>query len=306
MIHIFIINSHAGYSKFSAGLRNHLAKEHADLDYHIFHTKEALDERRLMAEVLDLFGDEKLRIYCCGGLGTLNNLIHDIDDFSNLEFAYYAKGFSNDFLQVFGSDAECFKDIDKLIAGEAVNIDYIKTNHGNCLNNFSLGLDSQQVVKMTQYRDSEMFGIAIPYILGFFYAILFGKPEELEIVIDDSERIITRTSETFFGNGGIIGGKIWFDPNPNITDGLGKVAIYKYVKRFKMIPTLVDLAKKDMSHRQRIKYDGYCSSISIKRRDGSSFVMNYDGEIQEPQREWKATIVKQAFPFVIPKGVKFE
>ena len=38
-----------------------------------------------------------------------------------------------------------FYDIDALIDGDVVNIDYIKTNHGVALNTFSLGLDSLQI-----------------------------------------------------------------------------------------------------------------------------------------------------------------
>lgn len=304
MVHIFIINSHAGIQKFSDGLRNHLAKNHSDIEYHIFHTRYIWHERKLISEILDLFGDEKLRIYCCGGLGTISNAMYSVEDFSNIEFAYCPRGFANDFLNVFSKeDAELFKDIDNLIDGEVKKIDYIKTNHGNCLNNFSVGLDSAQVSKMTQFRDSTMFGIGIPYLLAFFYAILFAKPEELEITIDGQEKIEGRTSEMFFGNGGIIGGKICFDDQPCITDGVGRFVVYKFVNRINTIKTLFELAKKNMDHKQRILYEGYNQSITVRRKDGTPFTMNFDGELQEPQIEWTATIIHNEFPFVLPKGV---
>ena len=306
MIHIFIINSHAGHSKFSAALRNHLAEKYSHLEYHIFQTREAGNESKLISEIIDLFGEEKLRIYCCGGLGTLSNAIRNVENFDNLEFAYYPKGFANDFLRVFGSDESKFGNIDNLIDGEVRYIDYIKTNHGNCLNSFSVGLDSEQVIKMTQYRDASMFGIAIPYLMAFMYAILLSRPEELEIIINGEERFTGRFSETFFGNGGIIGGRIWFDPAPNITDGLGKVAVYKAVNRFNMIRTLIDLSQKKMDHKDRIRFEGFCKSISLRRRDGTPFVMDFDGEIMKPQREWTATMIQQGFPFVIPKGVELK
>ena len=97
-----------------------------------------------------------------------------MEDFSNLEFAFYPKGFTNDFLKVFGKDEYLFKDMDELIEGKVVNIDYIKTNHGNCLNTFSLGLDTEQVLRMEQFRDSSILGKNVPYVFGFFYCAFFG------------------------------------------------------------------------------------------------------------------------------------
>ena len=303
MIHVFIINSHAGNSKFSADLRRHLSNNYNDLDYYIFHTRKALDERKLINEIISLFGNEKLRVYCCGGSGTISNAIYGIEDFTNLEFAFYPKGFTNDFLKVFGKDAAVFEDIDALIAGEVVKVDYIKTNHGNCLNTFSLGLDSEQVMKMEQLRDTSVIGKDVPYALGFLYAVLFSKPEELEISIDGNKKIIGRSSEVFFGNGGVIGGKLCFEEAPCINDGLGRVVVYKQIGIIKMIKTLLHLTKKDVGNPKFIKYDGYASRISIKKRDNTAFRIDYDGELQEAQREWTAEIVKEGLPFVIPKGV---
>lgn len=188
MLHIFIINSHAGNGKFAAGLRKHLAKNHSDLAYYIFHTRKAKDERNLILEILELFGKEKMRIYCCGGSGTISNAIYGVEDFSNLEFAFSPRGFTNDFLKVFGSDEEKFHDIDELIDGKVTYVDYIKTNHGNCLNTFSLGLDSEQVRRMEQFRDISILGKNTPYILGFSYAVLFSKPEELEISVPGQKK----------------------------------------------------------------------------------------------------------------------
>ena len=304
MIHVFIINSHAGNTKFSAGLRRHLAQKHADMNYYIFHTRKALDERKLIKEIITLFGNEKLRVYCCGGSGTISNAIYGIEDFSNLEFAFYPKGFTNDFLKVFGKDEAEFSDIDKLIDGSVVNIDYIKTNHGNCLNTFSLGLDSEQVMKMDQFRDTSVLGKDVPYALGFCYAVFFSKPEELEISMDGQKKIIGRSSELFFGNGGVIGGMLWFDNAPNITDGLGRVVIYKQVGFIKMLKTLIRHTKKEIGDADLIKYEGYVSKISVKKRDNTPLRIDFDGELQEGQREWTAEIVKEGLPFVIPKGVE--
>lgn len=306
MIHIFIINSHAGNTRFSAGLRRHLDEKYADLNYYIFHTRKARDERELMNEVLTLFGNEKLRIYCCGGSGTISNAIYGIKDFTNLEFAFYPKGFTNDFLKVFGKDERLFADIDELIDGKVVNIDYIKTNHGNCLNTFSLGLDSEQIMRMEQFRDSSILGKNFPNILGFAYAVLFSRPLELEILVDGSERIVVSSLELFFGNGGVIGGRLCFDDAPIITDGLGHMLIYRRTGKIGLISMLVKLTKNDTGSSDVKRYDGYVSEIKVKRRDGVALRVDFDGELQESQKEWTAKIVQRGLPFVVPKGVDIE
>ena len=306
MIHIFIINSHAGKDKFSAELRRHLTEKYAGLNYYIFHTRKVWDERNLMKEVLNLFNNERLRIYCCGGSGTISNAIYGIEDFSNLEFAFYPKGFTNDFLKVFGKDENQFKDIDELIEGKVVNIDYIKTNHGNCLNTFSMGLDSEQVMRMEQFRDSSILGKNFPYAVGFAYAVLFSKTDELEIIIDGKERIVGSCPELFFGNGGVIGGRLWFDDAPNINDGLGRLVIYKRVGRLRVIKVLIGLTRKDTGDDDIKRYDGFASEISIKRRDGLTLRLDFDGELQEAQKEWTAKIIRRGLPFVVPKGVDIE
>lgn len=304
MVHIFIINSHAGNTKFSAGLRRHLSAKHSDLEYYIFHTRKARDERNLMQQILSLFRTRKLRIYCCGGSGTISNAIFGIEDFSNLEFAFYPKGFTNDFLKVFGKDEARFKDIDELIDGEVAHIDYIKTNHGNCLNTFSLGLDSEQVMRMDEFRDTSVLGKSVPYALGFLYGVFFSSPEELEIEIDGEKRIIERSSELFFGNGAVIGGQLWFESETSITDGLARTVVYKQVRTIRMVGTLIRHTRKQMGKPELIRYDGYAPSITIRRRDGAAFRVDFDGELQEPQREWTATIVNKGLPFVVPKGVE--
>lgn len=306
MIHVFIINSHAGKTKFSAGLRRHLSSKYSNLEYYIFHTRKKWDERKLIQEIIELFGNEKLRIYCCGGSGTISNAIYGIEDFSNLEFAFYPKGFTNDFLKCFGKDEQYFNDIDELIEGQVINIDYIKTNHGNCLNTFSLGLDSEQITRMDQFRDMSVLGKNMPYALGFAYAVLFAKSADLEIEIEGEKKIIGKSSEVFFGNGGVIGGALWFDPQPCVTDGMGKLVIFNNVKKLKMVMTLLQLSRKEKADPQIVKYDGYVKSVSIKRRDGTSLRVDFDGELQEDQRDWTATVVSGGLPFVVPKGVSFE
>ena len=80
MIHIFIVNSNAGNKEFANGLRVELSHIE-DIEYYVFDVRYAGYEVELLHKVQHIFEDEKLRIYCCGGSGTLRNVINGIEDY---------------------------------------------------------------------------------------------------------------------------------------------------------------------------------------------------------------------------------
>ena len=303
MIHIFIINSHAGNSPFSEELRNRLASR-IDINYYIVHTRKSQTETELVKEVLSLFEGEKIRIYSCGGSGTFCNILNGISDFSKVELAFFPHGLTNDFLEVFGSDEKMFNDIDALIDGDVVNIDYIKTNHGVALNTFSLGMDSLQIRKTGEFRPLSIFGKDVPYSLAIIAAVSLCKPIDLEIEIDGETRI-GRYLEVFFGNGGVLGGILHCDLNPNCMDGKGYLCVKKKCTRINLFKTFSALRKNNPNRKTYLDYEGLIDKeIKIRRRDGAKFEVDFDGELQEPQFEWTVKIEKQALPFVIPKGME--
>lgn len=303
MIHIFIINSHAGNSSFSAELRNHLASR-IDINYYILHTRKSRTETELVKEVLSLFEGEKIRIYSCGGSGTFCNIMNGISDFSKVELAFYPKGLTNDFLEAFGEQEELFNDIDALIDGDVVNIDYIKTNHGVALNTFSFGLDSLQIRKTEELRPLSIFGKNLPYNLATLITVLFSRSIDLEIEVD-GEVHVGRYAEVFFGNGGTLGGILHCDLDMNYMDGKGFLCIKKYASKIGLFKTLFGLKKTNADRITNLDYEGLIDKeITMRRRDGAKFMVDFDGEIQEPQFEWTVKIQKQALPFVVPKGLE--
>ena len=304
MIHIFIINSHAGKNKFSVELRNHLAGRN-DIKYYILHTRLEHNETQLVREVMELFEEETVRIYSCGGSGTVCNILNGISDFSKVEVAFYPKGLTNDFLKVFGKDGNAFSDIDALIDGKAVPIDYIQSNHGVCLNSFSVGLDTIQVKKLNEFRPMNAFGRGVPYAMGFIYAVLWSKAYSYEVTVDGTT-YKAKMPEIYFGNGGVIGGNLWFEAETDIRDGSGRVMLFKDMNRIDMIHTLSGMTKKKTPYKDKLWYNGHAKSISLRRTDGAPFTMDFDGNLQNPQVEWSAHIVEKGLNFVIPKGVRLD
>ena len=157
MTHIFIVNPYAGEKTFADDLRRKL-KEIKNLKYFVFNTKRAGDEEALVRRILHIFQDEELRFYCCGGSGTMRNMLNGFDDLEKAEIAFFPCGLTNDFLKVFGENEARFHQIEELIEGDVIQVDYIRTNHGVALNQFSTGLDSSHAIKFEEYRSLAALG----------------------------------------------------------------------------------------------------------------------------------------------------
>ena len=184
MLHIFIINPFAGRKTFADDLRIKLASIKG-LDYFVFNTRYAGYETELVKKIQHIFQGEKLRFYCCGGSGTMRNMLNGFDDLSTAEVAFFPCGLTNDFLKMFGENEAKFRNIEELINGDVIEIDYIKTNHGVSLNTLSTGLDSNSVSKMNDFRILRFIGNDVPYTISTLYSIFVSKTLEYEISIDD-------------------------------------------------------------------------------------------------------------------------
>ena len=81
--HIFIVNPYSGGQTFTDELRKQL-DEIEGLNYYIFTTRYPGHEKELVKQILNMFEGEKLRFYCCGGSGTMRNIMNGFDDISDL------------------------------------------------------------------------------------------------------------------------------------------------------------------------------------------------------------------------------
>jgi signal transduction histidine kinase/CheY-like chemotaxis protein/diacylglycerol kinase family enzyme len=299
--HIFIVNPFAGSHLFADDLRKQLSKIQG-IRYFIFNTREKGGEGELVHNIFQIFENEKLRFYCCGGSGTMRNMLNGIADFSNVEVAFYPCGLTNDFLKSFGEAESEFKDIEKLIDGEILDIDYIKTSLGVTLNTFSVGLDSAVESKMEEYKKFHMINNTIPYTMGALYAVLFSKHDEYEVTID-GRRAIGPMSEIFFGNGGTLGGTLHLGKDTNVCDGKGEYRLVASLPKNKIVSMMVDVSRHRYERIDAVSDYGKCREITVKRADGAPFFINQDGEAVGNLEEWSAKIVPRGLHFVVPKGV---
>ncbi len=301
MIHIFIINPFAGKKTFADDLRTKL-NEIEGLEYFVFNTRYAGYETELVKKIQHIFAGEKLRFYSCGGSGTMRNMLNGFADLSQAEVAFFPCGLTNDFLKTFGSDMARFKNIEELIYGDIVKVDYIKTNHGVALNTVSVGLDSNVVSKMEQYRVLRMFSDDLPYNMATLYSFFISGTDEYEIAFDDEE-YSGRYAEIFFGNGCVLGGNMHFAPFANRVDGKAMYALIGNRRNFRLLPELIALTGENYENYGKLMTRGTSQKMRLRRKDGAPFGVNHDGELIRNISECEAQIVRQGLSLVVPKGV---
>ena len=242
MTHIFIINPFAGHQTFADDLRTKLAKV-KNLDYFVFNTRYKGYETELVRKILHIFEGEKLRFYCCGGSGTMRNMLNGFDSLDDVEVAFFPCGLTNDFLKNFGKDEERFYNIEELINGDVIKVDYIKTNYGISLKSLSTGMDSNCLGKMNDFRIFRFVSKDLPYTLATLYSIFVSNPHEYEITLD-GEKLNGKFAEIFIGNGCVFGGNMFFAEKTCVNDGKAIFRLVGNKKAFTLLPELLDLQNK--------------------------------------------------------------
>ena len=159
MKHLFIINPAAGSrdrtKEYSVAI--HEICSARDLDYRIEVSSAPGECTRLAREAAQT--GEEVRIYACGGDGTLNEVAAGAAGYHNAAVTVFSGGSGNDFVKVF-DDPKAFFDLDRLLECEEATFDLIRVNDEFALNICSVGLDARIGTDVGRYK-------RIPLLQGF-------------------------------------------------------------------------------------------------------------------------------------------
>ena len=186
MRHVFLINPHAGKQDQTARIRalaDRLAAAH-NLDCRCL-----LTDRPGGAEVLSRAlaeTGEPVRIYACGGDGTVHEAANGIAGFPNAAMTVIPAGTGNDFLKNFGPDAAKFSDPEHLWDGPEFPLDLIDCNGRLCLTIACSGIDARVARDVHKYSESPLLDGKGSYIYSLAVNFLFkGIGTHWTITLDD-------------------------------------------------------------------------------------------------------------------------
>lgn len=126
MKHLFIVNPVAGGKdrREYVAEQARLALEGSEDAYELYVTTAPMDAcAKIAAEAAS---GEELRVYACGGDGTLNECVNGAAGRSNVAVTHFPCGTGNDFIKMFGEEKTRFSDLADLVHGEVRPFDIIE------------------------------------------------------------------------------------------------------------------------------------------------------------------------------------
>ena len=170
MRHLFIINPATGKRETTPQLEVLLEK--LSFPHEVAYTQGEGDARRLTEEAVER--GESVRIYACGGDGTLNEVVNGAAGHSHAAVTNVPKGTGNDFLKIFGPDyRKLFYDLESLAVGPQVPFDLIDCNGHLGIDVVCAGVDARIAADVHRYKDWRFVSGIGAYILSLLENILF-------------------------------------------------------------------------------------------------------------------------------------
>ena len=231
MRHIFIINPYAGKKDQTSriyGMADHLRDEHG-LECACMLTDRpggATDMARKLAE-----SGEALRLYACGGDGTIHEVANGIAGFPNAAMTCIPTGTGNDFLKNFGDDAAKFTDVENLWDGPAFPLDLIDCNGQLCLTIACNGIDARIADSVHQYGNSPLLHGRNSYLASVAVNFLFKPIGRHWKVWLDNEALEDDFALVSMCNGRYYGGGSMPVPEARMDDGVLHTVLIKNVAK---------------------------------------------------------------------------
>ncbi len=307
MKYCFIINPASGKTATKEGLDEKILAACAkkDIQPTIIVSKSAEDAAQQVKNFCAENAGEQLRVYACGGDGTLSivaNAIMQLEDHSNVSLGVVPVGTGNDYVRNF-VPSEQFFDIDAQLDATPLDIDLIKCNDVYSVNMINIGFDSQVVCTMARLKASKMVPSKFAYILGLVVTLIKKPGVNLSISADGGEAVKRELLLTTFANGRFCGGGFNSNPNGNLNDGKLNALFVNNISRTKFL-SLVGYYKKGehLSGKfHNILNDEVATSYEMQF--DVSTPISVDGEIRFVDKI-SVCSVKHAIKFLVPAGIE--
>ncbi len=299
MKHLFIINPAAGSRdrtlEYSAAIRT--ACDARRLNYEIRVSMGPGDCAKIAREAAA--AGEEIRLYACGGDGTLNEVVTGAVGYHNAAVTAYAGGSGNDFVRIF-DNPDAFTDLDGLLDGVESEFDLIKVNDDYSLNICSVGLDARIGTDVSNYKRFPLLQGFRAYAVSTVINVIRGIGEHYVVELN-GERIDGEQTMICVCNGRFYGGGFNPVPEADPTDGLLDVLVVKKVRRLQ-VPGVVGKYKAG-KYRQLPELVRHFQTSSLVIHADNPTPINLDGELRRAQ-DISISVAEEKVRFFHPRGVK--
>ena len=301
MKHLFIINPAAGkydHTKEYAQTVERVLRKY-ELEYEIALSTEPGDCEVIARRAAET--GEALRIYACGGDGTLNEVVCGAAGFENAAITHFPGGSGNDFIKIF-SETEPFHHLERLLDCEETRVDLIRCNGRYSVNILSMGLDARVGTEIAKYKRLPLVSGSGAYAMSLVVNLMKGLSQPMTVVLDGET--VARGQQTLVCvcNGRWYGGGYNPVPTAEPDDGLLDVLV---VEKLSLANVSSLLKKYQQGRWQECSgkiHHFRCRSAEILCEKES--VVNVDGEALYTRRA-EIEVVPGALRFFYPKGLTY-
>lgn len=226
--------------------------------------------------------NELVRIYSCGGDGTLNEIVNGIVHHENVELAPVPIGSGNDFVKSFGQNAiPAFLDLKALIQASARKIDLLEVNGHFSINVINIGFDSSIAQNMVRFKRLPLVSGAKAYDISVFYSFMTSIKNRFEIIADGIRLPHKNYTFAVMANGQYYGGSYRAAPLSDMQDGLIDLVLIPSVSRLKILQLMNVYKRGDhlKEQYQKIVHYRQCHEVQVEAEHEINVCI--DGEIKQ-------------------------
>ena len=301
MKHLFIINPAAGsYNRTQEYSETiHKICRARKLDYEIRVSTAPGEAIRITREAAEK--GEQIRIYACGGDGTLNEVAVGAAGFPNAAITVFSGGSGNDFVKLF-DEPKAFFDLHRLMDAEEATFDLIRCNEDLALNICSVGLDARIGTDVSNYKRLPLLHGFRAYAASTVVNVIRGVSEHYIVEID-GETVEDEFTFVCVCNGRYYGGGFNPVPEADPADGMLDVLLVKKVSRA-LVPFIIGKYK-DGRYKELAEYARYVKTDRLKITCDKPTPINLDGELRTAQVV-EMKVAEEKIRFFYPRGLTWE
>ena len=301
MTHLFIINPAAGSRDRTRMYRENIEKicGSRGLSYRIEISGAPGECFRIAREAAQT--GEEVRIYACGGDGTLNEVAAGAAGFDNAAVTCYRGGSGNDFVKLF-SDPDAFQDLERLLDCKETAFDLVRCNGDYCLNICSVGLDARIGTDVSNYKRLPLLSGFRAYVASTVVNVIKGISEHYVVQVE-GETIDARQTMICVCNGRFYGGGFNPVPTADPCDGWLDVLLVKHVSRLQ-VPAVIGKYKNGR-YAELPELVRYIRTKSVKIICDKPTAINLDGELRTAT-ETTFCLSDKKLRFFYPKGLTWQ
>ena len=312
MKHLIVFNSGAGNNKERAdAFKMKIAESFKGLDYEIYETE---GPRAVIPYLKNYLSKNKdlVRVYACGGDGTVHEVVNGLVGFDNAELAILPVGTGNDFVKTYGvtnEEIEKYRSFKPLIEGKPIEIDVSKISGGELkepwysVNVINFGFDAIVGARGNYYKEHGLPAGVKPGTNPYDYALKndamkHGRFNDIEVFADGEKLNEKQILLATLAQGQWVGGQFKCAPKSDNTDGLIDVCVLKTMT-FLGLGMIIGTYTKGKHLDKPRKKIVYRQAKQIKMVSDKEFDVCVDGEMIKG-KEFLVEVCPKAIKLVPP------